>query len=184
MGLHVFSGSLKGIPLFSSKGTAIRPTSGKVREAVFNILSSRVLSAGVLDLFAGSGALGIEALSRGAQRAVFIDVAPNAVSIIRKNLKRCNLEDRSEVFRRDICVNLNCLTRYPDSFDLVFMDPPYHQGMVLPALKNLKQSPALRTGALVVVEHGAKDPTEQAGYRLVDRRKYGKTLVSFLEYVL
>jgi len=184
MGLRIFSGDLKGTSLFSLKGDSIRPTSGRVREAIFNILYHRVSSATVLDLFAGSGALGIEALSRGAQFAIFVDADPSAVTTLRKNIVRCKVQDRSRVFRWDIGRNLHCLAGFAGTFDLVFMDPPYNQGIVVPALKNLNESGVLQKGAVVVVEHGIKEPMQIPGFYISEKRKYGKTLVSLLERVL
>ncbi len=185
MGLRIFSGSLKGTSLLSLKGSAVRPTSGRVREAIFNILSRKVQSVSALDLFAGSGALGIEALSRGARFVVFMDEDPKTLSIVQKNLQRCRLEDRSKVIRWDLRRNLYCLSDFPDVFELVFMDPPYHQGAVSPVLRGLDESRALRKGAKVVVEHGFRELLpELSRFPVTDRRKYGKTLVSFLEYVV
>jgi len=185
MGLRIFSGTLKGIPLQSLKGAAIRPTSGRVREALFNILSLRIRSAAVLDLFAGSGALGIEALSRGARMAVFIDEAPEAVALLHGNITRCGLEERATVLRWDICRNLHCLSGFSGIFDLVFIDPPYRREAVAPTLAHLRQSGSCRKDALFVVEHGFKEKLElPAGFQITDQRKYGKTLVSFLEDVL
>ncbi len=184
MGLRIFSGTLKGTSLLSLKGDSVRPTSGRVREAIFNILYHRVLSAMVLDLFAGSGALGIEALSRGAQFAVFVDADPSAVTTLQKNILRCKVQDRSRVFHWDIDRNLHCLAGFADTFNLVFMDPPYNHGIVIPALQNLNESGVLQKGAVVVVEHGIKEPMQISGFSISEKRKYGKTLVSFLERVL
>ncbi|MBW1954094.1 MAG: 16S rRNA (guanine(966)-N(2))-methyltransferase RsmD [Deltaproteobacteria bacterium] len=182
MGLRIFAGNLKGTPLYSLKERSLRPTSGRVREAVFNILFHRVRSAVVLDLYAGTGALGLEALSRGARLAVFIDADPDAVSVLEKNIARCRVQERSQVIRWDINRNLNCLAGHPASFDLVFVDPPYHKGAVFSALKNLVECGVLEKGALVVVEHGVKESVQVPGFELTDQRKYGKTLVSFFRY--
>ena len=140
----------------------------------------------MLDLFAGSGALGIEALSRGAASAVFVDQARAAQLCIRRNLQNLGLEDRTRVIPWNIQKNLNCLMSYKHSFDLVFMDPPYEIGAVAPALDNLVASGTLAPQARLVIEHSAREqitiPIDTL--RLVDQRRFGKTLVSFLGSVV
>jgi 16S rRNA (guanine966-N2)-methyltransferase len=184
--LRIISGILRGKKLHPFQGKGIRPTSDRTREAIFNILSHRVLDAVVLDLFSGSGALGIEALSRGAKEATFIDIAPAAVDLLKKNLHSCGLQDNSRMMVWNIKHNLNCLQSLDREYNLVFLDPPYHRDLVLPALTHLKNTRTLTPDACLVLEHGHKDelPLPLAGYALRDQRKYGKTLVSFLTYVV
>jgi 16S rRNA (guanine966-N2)-methyltransferase len=140
----------------------------------------------VLDLFAGTGALGIEALSRGAQSAVFIDISNPSVSILRKNLTGLSVESSTRVIRWDLAANLNCLISMPQAFDLVFMDPPYQKNLIKPVLDHLHTSQCLESGARVVVEHSQREPVEPDPvlFDIVDHRKYGKTLVSFLKYMV
>jgi len=184
--LRIISGTLRGKKLHPFQGKGIRPTSDRTREAIFNILSDRVPGAVVLDLFAGSGALGIEALSRGADMATFIDMAPAAVSLLEKNLRSCCLEDRARIISWNIERNLNCLQSHDYPYTLVFLDPPYHKGMLLPALKHLKKNKTLTPSACLVLEHGDVDelPLPIAEFVLLDQRRYGKTLVSFLRYMV
>jgi 16S rRNA (guanine966-N2)-methyltransferase len=184
--LRIISGTLKGKKLHAFEGQGIRPTSDRTREAIFNILSDRIPAAVVLDLFAGSGALGIEALSRGANMATFIDMAPAAVSLLKKNLRSCCLESRARIISWNIERNLNCLQSHDRAYNLIFLDPPYHKGMLLPALAHLKKSKALTPGACLVLEHGdvAELPLPIADFELLDQRRYGKTLVSFLSYMV
>jgi len=168
------------------RGDAIRPTSDRVREAVFNIIAPAVSGAQVVDLFAGTGAMGIEALSRGARRAVFIDNRKTSVAAVRKNIDHLGLGQRSQVILWDIAKNLNCLKIRPSSIALVFVDPPYRQNLVGPALFHLDDACALAPGATIVVEHAAADPLPAVPerYVLTDQRKYGKTFVSFLNYAM
>ena len=184
--LRIISGTLKGKKLHPFEGKGIRPTSDRSREAIFNILSDRVPGAVVLDLFAGSGALGIEALSRGADKATFIDMAPAAVSLLGKNLRACRLEDRGRIISWNIERNLNCLQSPDRPYTLIFLDPPYHKGMLLKALTHLKKCKALASGACLVLEHGHVDelPLTMADFGQLDQRRYGKTLVSFLSYMV
>lgn len=184
--MRIISGTLRGRKLAAIQGAAIRPTSDRVREAIFNILSSAVRDACVLDLFAGTGAMGIEALSRGATRAVFVDGRKASFTVIRKNIEALGLQERSRVILWDIAKNLNCIGSAGSSIDLVFMDPPYHRNLIGPALFHLDHSHILVPGARIVVEHAAAEPMPEriAGYEVADQRKYGKTLVSFLNYAM
>jgi 16S rRNA (guanine966-N2)-methyltransferase len=184
--MRIISGEFKGRKLASLQGTATRPTSDRVRESIFNILASNITNAAVLDLFAGTGALGLEALSRGADKAVFIDSSASAVQIIQKNIIACKAEDRARIIRWDIVKNLNCLPSDTLALDLVFMDPPYNKNFILPALKKLMQQNVLKDGAAIIIEHAAAEtiPKDLPGLSLADHRRYGKTLVSFLTVVL
>lgn len=177
---------MKGKKLYSVRGSTIRPTADRLRESIFDILSYRVLEAIVLDLFAGTGALGIEALSRGAESAVFVDNNQGALSVIKRNIKSCSFDKNANIIRWDIKKNLNCLKSASTAFDLVFLDPPYNQGMVTPALFNLEHTRSLEKGACIVVEHSPLEPIPDPVFmfEIADRRKYGKTLVSFLTYMI
>ena len=165
------------------KGLHVRPTSDKHRESIFNIIAPYIGDTTVLDLFAGTGALGIEALSRGASFAVFVDNHPDALEVIDKNIQNCALETVTRIIRWNVLKNLNCLKMY--SFDLVLMDPPYNMKSVEPVLLNLQRCDCLKNEALIVVEHAFDKPfQENLCFKLVDQRRYGKTLVSFLNYML
>ena len=184
--MRIIGGKFKGRKLRSVPGTATRPTSDRTREAIFNIIGFEIRDARVLDLYAGTGALGIEALSRGAQSATFIDVSRQSLSVLQTNLADLALEVSGSVIRWDLTRNLNCLRSMPQAFDLAFMDPPYNQNLVTTTLNHLHTSQSLENGARLVVEHSRQEPIESdlAPFELVDRRRYGKTLVSFLNYVV
>jgi 16S rRNA (guanine966-N2)-methyltransferase len=186
MALRVIAGELRGRKLRSVGGRKTRPTANRTREAVFNILAHRIAGARVLDLFAGTGAFGIEALSRKAESAVFVDYDRDSVSVIHANIKALSLKNRAKIIRWDLIKNLNCLQALDIAFDLVFMDPPYEHNLVAPALENLHFSQSLSIDAKIVVEHSRKESivTEQLPFEITDQRKYGKTLVTFLDYVL
>lgn len=126
--------------------------------AEIHILGSDVQSKQVLDLFAGTGALGIEALSRGAAHAVFIDQAKAALDVIRTNIRNLGMDDRTRVIQWNILKGLKCLASTPATFDLVFMDPPYETHAVTPALAALVSCGALAPGARIVIEHSVRDP--------------------------
>jgi 16S rRNA (guanine966-N2)-methyltransferase len=140
----------------------------------------------VLDLFAGTGALAIEALSRGARTALLVDNSRAALTTIRKNIAKCGLAGVVNVRSFDLCRRLPLLAAYPNYFDLIFMDPPYHSRLVESTLDRLYDSGALAEEALIVAEHHVDEAFTPAGafFKLKDQRRYGKTLVSFLTYVL
>ncbi len=179
--MRVIGGSLKGRKLTSLHGMAIRPTADRVREALFNILGSHPQDARVLDLFAGTGALGIEAISRGARQVWFIDHAPTALRLLRKNIELCRLAPQSRVTQWNVVKNLNLLHSSPAEFDLVFMDPPYDCAMVAPSLQHLVGSRALAADCVIVVEHAPSEAIDPLPAPLVldDQRRYGQTQLSF-----
>jgi 16S rRNA (guanine966-N2)-methyltransferase len=182
--VRIIGGRLKGRKLQALKGFDVRPTADRVREALFNILGHRHFNASVLDLFSGTGALGIESLSRGAKSAVFIDKSVQALAVLRKNLNHCGLQDCTQTIQWDIARNLKCLKSYPETFDLVFMDPPYKCKFVPATLQHLLKSGCLTTGALLIAEHevGATLEIESARFTCTDSRRYGRTALSFYIY--
>jgi len=184
--MRIIGGDFKGKKLASFRGTATRPTADRLRESIFNIRASSMPNAVVLDLFAGTGALGLEALSRGAATAVFIDSETAAVGIIAKNIASCRVTEQAKVIRWDIRRNLNCLASTGPVFDLVFMDPPYNAGLISPALRHLVKQGVLKNNASIIIEHALTEPVdaEIAGFEMTDQRIYGKTVVSFLRTVI
>lgn len=186
MKLRIIAGKLRGKKLSSVHGMATRPTSNRTRESIFNILASTVTDKVVLDLFAGTGAYGLEALSRGALHAVFVDSHRAADGVIHSNITSCRLEEKATFYRWNIQKNLNCLHGCGYPFNLVFIDPPYNRSLVATSLVNLAATDSLAEGATIVVEHSYLEPLSQVAppFHLQDRRKYGKTLVSFLAYML
>ena len=177
--MRIIAGNWKGVHLFPPAGTAIRPTSDRLREAIFNIVGNQIREKRVLDLFAGTGAMGLEALSRGAAHATFIDHSFEALALVRRNIAKVDAGDRSAVIRWDIARNLDCLDGH-GVFDWVFVDPPYARGFVGRTLASVAAA-GFECGQ-IVVEHDAKDVIDPipVDLRLADQRRYGKTLVSFL----
>ncbi|MFZ0241786.1 MAG: 16S rRNA (guanine(966)-N(2))-methyltransferase RsmD [Desulfobacterales bacterium] len=184
--MRVIGGTLKGKKLAGIRGRAIRPTADRLRESIFNIIAPWVADAVVLDLFAGTGAFGIEALSRRARAAVFIDNSRTAVTLIQRNLQMCRLQDRAHVICWDVTRGLTASVMRQPPCNLVFMDPPYNQGLVYVGVNLLRRSPLLAPGHRLILEHALGEPLAPVpdGYRLYDQRRYGKTLVSFLESVV
>ena len=175
--VRIVGGSLGGRVLRAPAGAATRPTSEKVREAVFAILGS-VTDVHVLDLFAGTGALGIEALSRGAGHVTFVDSARPAIAAIRGNLRALGVEDRATVIAGDAVAAARQVPAAP--WQLVFVDPPYRSDLAVRAITALPEA-HLAPGAVIVIEHDRHNaPPDPLGSLLrTDQRRYGDTLISF-----
>lgn len=172
--MRVIAGTAKGRRLESPKGA--RPTSDKVREAMFSSIGERVKEARVLDLFSGSGALGIEALSRGASECVFVESDRRAVAAIERNLAMLGLTNRSSIERGEVAWFLN---RNPGPFDLVLMDPPYATDMDPAIWESLRQG-VLQDGGLVVVEARSGYLPDAPGFQTRAVRKYGGTTLIYM----
>ncbi len=177
-GVRIIAGELGGRRLHAPRGIDTRPTSDRVREALFSALGA-LDDARVLDLYAGSGALAIEALSRGAERAVLVDRDPRAVDVIRRNLDELGLgPDRAIVRRRDALRAVQDAAAARDAYDLVFIDPPYRLAAGLgPELSRLLV-PVLRPGARVVTESDRRAPLVLDGLQDAPQRRYGDTVIS------
>jgi 16S rRNA (guanine966-N2)-methyltransferase len=186
--MRITSGRLKGRPLHAPEGLAVRPTSDKVRQAIFNVLEHRDLGtefalegARVIDLFAGTGALGIEAISRGGRYALFVDNSPASRAALHRNVETMGLTGISKIWRRD-AAGLGRNTG--ELFDLAFLDPPYRQNLVVPALKSLREGDWLKADAIAVAETSDdEDIPSTDGYVLIDQRDYGETRIVFLRLV-
>lgn len=176
--MRVIAGQYGGRRLHAPRGTGTRPTSERVREAVFSALGL-IDGAVVLDLFAGSGAMGIEALSRGAERAVFVERDPRAAAVIRRNLEELGVgRDRARVLRRDALAHLRDASSAGDAYDLVLIDPPYRHAAGLGHELSQALPAVLRPGARVVTESDRRAPLELDGLVCDLRRRYGDTIVS------
>jgi 16S rRNA (guanine966-N2)-methyltransferase len=172
--LRVTAGQWGGRRLQAPAGAATRPTSDRVREALFSILGDRVAGARVLDLFAGSGALGIDALSRGAAEVTFVDSASAAIKAVRANLE--SVAGEAEVRRLDARAFLRSARNAGRQYDLVFLDPPYRRGAALAGELTTALPAVLAPGARVAVESDRRAPLE-LGLSLLDERRYGDTLI-------
>ena len=173
--MRIITGRARGARLKTPKGLLTRPTSDRVKESLFSILGGRVVGRRVLDLFAGTGSLGLEALSRGAASAVFVDRATEHV--LRENAEHTRLNETARILRGDVFSALSRLAAESAVFDLVFCDPPYHKGLWERALTALDASPVLSEGALVIVESGEdeKDIPSLSRLSLVREERYGHT---------
>lgn len=179
--MRVISGRAKGHKLVAPSSKRVRPALDKVKEAIFDILFC-VNELSVLDIYAGSGSIGIEALSRGASVAVFVEEWDQAVQSIRRNLAHCKLEDRGKIIQLQAHKAIPRIARTYAPFDLIFIDPPYLKELVGKTLEQISRSTLINEDTTIVVEHHPKEPIgEIPGLILTDSRKYGQTLVSFLK---
>ncbi len=175
--MRVISGSARGVQLKTPEGLQTRPTADRVKEALFSILQFELPGKRVLDLFGGTGQLGIEAISRGAKNAVFVDASPNACSLIRENLKRCRMDQQGRVVQSDYLQYLNSCR---ESFDIVLLDPPYAEVFLENALKRLSEIDILQSGGIIVAERPVEKAleVELSGFTRSRDYKYGKTLLT------
>ena len=177
--MRVISGKARGIALKTPNGMATRPTSDRVKEALFSIIQFDIPGARVLDLFGGTGQLGIEALSRGAKSAVFVDERQDACGLIRENLKKTGLSESADVIRADYQSYLrNCR----EKFNIILLDPPYADVFLENAIKIIKEIDILQSNGIMVCERpcGKELPCEDAGFDRSRDYKYGNTLLAVL----
>ena len=175
--MRVITGKAKGISLKTPSGMATRPTADRVKEAMFSIIQFDIPAASVLDLFGGTGQLGIEALSRDAKRAVFVDEREDACKLIRENLKRTKFEQMGKVVRSDYLAYLRSCR---EKFDIIFLDPPYAEVFLENSLKMITEIDILQSGGIIVAERplGKELPWEFDGFVRSKDYKYGKTLIT------
>ena len=178
--MRIISGRYRGLRISAPKN--IRPTQDKVREAVFNVIAGRTKGARVLDLFAGSGAFGIEALSRGADYALFVDDSRISTRAVEKNLERLKPEDieKAGVITKDAQAAIRLLHKRGERFDIIFLDPPYYKNWVRKCLKNINLHDILADSGLIIAEHSKKDavPMRFEAFESVRQLTYGDTIIS------
>ncbi len=175
--MRVITGTARGTVLKTPDGLQTRPTADRVKEALFSILQFDIPGKQVLDLFGGTGQLGIEALSRGAKSAVFVDASAKACDLIRENLRRCKMGNQAQVIRGDY---LEYLDRCRDFFDIVLLDPPYAEVFLENALKKISEIDILQSGGIIVAERPAEKPLDLVlpGFQRSKDYKYGKTFIT------
>jgi len=182
--LRVITGLAKGRKLKAPKGMLTRPTSDRVKEALFNVLGERVVEARFLDLFAGSGNVGIEALSRGAVRAVFVEQNPRALQVLRENLETVGFQEQAQVLGQDVIRALDFLGKKQAEFDLIYVDPPYLKGFEQGVLEKVSQYGLMADGGILVIESSKRDllPSEAGRLELYRTQDYGDTSLSYYRF--
>lgn len=180
--MRVIGGKARGRTLQAPRGKNTRPITSMIKEALFNVIGSEVVDSIWLDLFAGSGAVGIEALSRGARQAVFIDDDKIAVEIIRDNLRHCNMEREGQVYRNDVFRAIKLLQKRSQHFDYIYVDPPFtNKAIFIPVLKDLAESQLLKADGTLILRTPRKFPAEKAIGRLELYRSdnYGESTLQY-----
>ena len=175
--MRVITGSARGVRLKTPDGMQTRPTADRVKEALFSIIQFEVEGRRVLDLFAGTGQLGIEALSRGAEHAVFVDARRDALSLVKENLKRTKLSERAETVQSDY---LDYLSACRKTFDLIFLDPPYAEVFLENSLQKISEIDILSAGGIIICERPSEKahPGQFPGLSAGKDYRYGKTLIT------
>ncbi len=176
--MRVIAGDFKGRKLEAPADEKVRPTSDKVKEALFSILMNEIEDAVVCDLFAGTGSLGIEALSRGARRCYFADAASSSIRLVKSNIKKCGAENISIIIHGD---HLNTLGRIREKVDIFLLDPPYGNGLELEAIKEIENRNLLSDNGIIAVEHHKDDimPEAIGKFTMYKEKKYGRIVLSF-----
>lgn len=182
--MRVISGTARGKKLSSLEGLETRPTLDRVKEALFNIIQFDLKDAKILDLFSGSGALAIEALSRGATEAVLCDNSRKAIQIINQNLKDTRLEEKANVINKDYANSLKQLYNESKRFNIIFLDPPYKTNYTIIAIEQILKYNLLEDDGIIIVETDDKNKIEEIkknkNIEVYDTRKYGTVLIIFI----
>lgn len=179
--MRVISGKVRGLKLNTPKNEDVRPTTDRVKESLFNIINPYIMESDVLDLFAGTGSLGIECLSRGANRCVFVDVSKESISIVKSNIKKARVENESIVLNLDFKDAINKLKLQNNKFDVIFMDPPYYKNMFIDALEKITEASLLKEDGIIIIEHDTKDKFPEKINTIIQTKskKYGNTTLTF-----
>lgn len=183
--MRIISGSRKGLRLKTPKNQNIRPTQDRIKESLFNILGIIDENSIVLDLYAGTGNIGIEFLSRGAMKCYFIDNSYEGINLIRENINISNFNEKSYIYKKDVLKSLDFFSKNGIVFDYIFMDPPYGQNLPGKTLEIISKKNVLKDNGIVVVEHEKKLSLENKILNLIrtDERDYGDKIISFYSLI-
>jgi 16S rRNA (guanine966-N2)-methyltransferase len=183
--MRVVSGNFKGRQLKAVPGVTTRPTTDKVKEAIFNMVGPYFEGGSALDLFAGSGGLGIEALSRGIEQCIFVDREPKAIQTIHKNLEICQTAEQSEVYRNDADRALKAIIKRGLEFHLIFLDPPYKQQKLKTLINTISENGLLHKNGFIVTEHGSDVilPEEVGQFIRLKHETYGMSSITIFGFV-
>lgn len=179
--MRIIAGDAKGRRITTPSGRDTRPTSDRVKESLFNILGDRVPDAVVLDLFAGTGNLGLESLSRGAKLSIFIDFNRDSIKIIKENIKLLKYEGNCEVYHNDAVSALNILAKREIKFDIIFVDPPYHKELVPAVIDKISELDLMKGSGIIAAEHDVKDCLPDRISNMISYKSsaYGDTVLTF-----
>lgn len=178
--MRIIAGFAKGMKLQAPTGLRVRPTGDRMKESLFSMLAPRLIGARVLDLFCGTGNLGLEAKSRGAVSSVFVDASLESLAYTKKNWHHCRFEGEPEMLRLDLPKGLQ---RIPGSYSIIFVDPPYGEGLATETLQDLSKRSILEDGGWAIFEHGPEEkmPAEAGNWQVVREKRFGKAYLTIYE---
>ena len=180
--MRIISGKARGTKLFTLEGENTRPTLDRVKESIFNIIQNEIEGAKILDLFAGSGAIGLEFLSRGAEKAVLCDKSKEAINIIKKNVEKTHFQNNVQIYNIDF---ESCLEKIKnEQFDIIYLDPPYETDYIIKSLEKIIKEKIAKEESLIIIETDdelrIEKQIENIDMKIVDKRKYGRATIIFL----
>jgi len=182
--MRIISGKARGTKLYTLDGTATRPTLDRVKESLFNIIQNDIEDSTVLDLFSGSGAIGLEFLSRGAKRAVLCDISKDAIKIIKQNVQKTHFEEKVEVYNMEFTKLVERLQN--QKFDIIYIDPPYATDFIKISLEKIIEYELVNENTKIIVETDDEtrilNQIEKMDVEITDKRKYGRATIIFLKY--
>jgi len=181
--MRIISGKSRGTKLYTLEGMNTRPTLDRVKESIFNIIQSEIAGATVLDLFSGSGAIGLEMLSRGAEKAILCDNSKEAIEVINKNIQKTHMEEKAEIYNTDF---KTCIEKVKnEKFDIIYLDPPYNTNYIEQSLRMIIEEDIIKSDSLIILETDEKErilkEIESINIEIIDERKYGRAAVVFLK---
>ena len=181
--MRIISGNARGTKLYTLEGENTRPTLDRVKESLFNIIQNKVEDSIVLDLFSGSGAIGLEALSRGAKKAILCDNSKQACEIIKKNINKTHLEGKTTIYNMDFRELLK--TKIKERCDIIYLDPPYRTNYAIEAIQIILELKLIKENAIIVIETDEKEKIigqlEKVDCKIIDSRKYGRAYLIFIQ---
>lgn len=182
--MRIITGRARGLQLTTPKNMDVRPTADRVKESLFNIIGSKIIGAAVLDLFAGTGNLGLESWSRGAEKITFIDESRESLRLVESNIKKCRAQADCTVIKGNAVHVIERLSAQGLRFDFAFCDPPYNKGWILKIITAATAHPVLNSGGYLVVERSQHEVITElpAQFELVRSEKYGETFIDFICY--
>lgn len=182
--MRIITGRARGLQLTAPKNMDVRPTADRVKESLFNIIGSRIIEAEILDLFAGTGNLGLESWSRGARKITFIDESRESLRLVQSNITKCRAQADCTVLKGNAVNVMERLSQQGMRFDFIFCDPPYNKGWIAKVLDTAAKSPVIKNGGYLVIERSQheeiKDLPKQ--FEIVRTEKYGETFIDFVCY--
>ena len=180
--MRIIAGRARGTKLYTLEGIATRPTLDRVKESIFNIIQNEIQDSIFLDLFSGSGAIGLEALSRGAQKAILCDKSKDAINIIKKNAEKTHFQEQVEIYNCDF---KECLKKQKEHIDIIYIDPPYQTDYIQQALEILQNSEAIAETTKIILETDNEEKIlkqiKSLKFEIIDKRKYGIAHIIFLQ---